>query len=171
MRIAALIIGLLVGLLLFVQSWTIGIFSETTVVDDVTASAGGAGLIMALAWLLASALVIPFPLVSTIIYGLTVPIGLFTPTGDFGDLRFHGFVAIVLTLMALFGWRGKKMDAREKLAERQRQQERDARLESLLSQQSTTTGTRIACPSCGQANSGTSRFCASCGAALNAGPA
>lgn len=166
MRIAALIVGLLVGLLLFIQSFTVGMFSETTVVDDTTAIAGGAGLFMALIWLLASALVIPFPLVSAILFGLTVPIGLFTPTGDFGDLRFHGFVAIVLTLMAFFGWRGKKKDAREKQAERQRQEERDARLESLLTQQRSGADSQVACPSCGQTNSAASRFCGSCGAAL-----
>ena len=166
MRIAALIIGLLVGLLLFIQSFTVGMFSETSVVDDTTAIAGGAGLMMALVWLLASALVIPFPLASAILYGLTVPIGLVTPTGDFGDLRFHGFVAIVLALMAFFGWRGKKKDSREKQAERQRQEERDARLENLLTQQQSAVEAQIHCPSCGQPNSATSRFCGDCGATL-----
>ena len=171
MRIAALIIGLLIGLMLFIQSFTVGMFSETTVVDDTTATAGGAGLFMALLWLLASALVIPFPLVSTILYGLTILIGLLTPTGDFADLRFHGFVAIVLTLMAFFGWRGKNKDVREKLVERQRQEQRDARLERLLTQQRTATDTQIACTSCGHSNSATSRFCGNCGAALSVGQA
>lgn len=165
MRIATLIIGLMIGFLLVLQSLTIGMFSETTIVDDTTSTAGAVGLLMALVWLAASALVIAFPLVSTILFALTAPLGLFVPTGDFGDLRFHGTVALALAVMAFFGWRGKKRDAREKRAERQRQEERDARLERLLTQQSVASS-HVVCPSCAQPTTGGSRFCGNCGAAL-----
>lgn len=55
MRVAVLIIGLLLGQMLFIQSFTVGMFSETTVVDDTTSTAGAAGLIMVFLWLLACA--------------------------------------------------------------------------------------------------------------------
>ena len=165
MRIATLIIGLMIGFLLVLQSFTIGMFSDTTIVDETTSTAGAVGLLMALMWLLASALVIAFPLASTILFGLTVLMGLFVPTGDFSDLRFHGSVAVVLTLMAFFGWRGKKRDSQEKLAERLRQEERDARFEHLFTQRAVAEG-QVVCPSCAQSTSAASRFCANCGTAL-----
>lgn len=117
MRIATLIIGLLVGLLLVLQSFTVGIFSDTTVIDDATATAGGAGLFMALIWLLASALVVPFPLASFILFLISAPIGMFTPTGEFEDLRFHGFVAALLAIMA-FGM-ARKAQGRAREAQRE----------------------------------------------------
>lgn len=159
MRIATLIIGLLMGLILLFQSWTVGVFGGMGAFDDATESAGAAGTIMALAWFLASALVIPLPLVSTVLFGLTVLIGLLTPTGDFADLRFHGVIAIGLTVMAFFGWRGKKKAKKEQLAERRRQEERDARLESLLTrQQGAPTQTEATCRHCGQPFPAGARF-------------
>lgn len=165
MRVATLIIGLLVGLLLFLQLMTIGIFQDTGAVDDTTSTAGAVGLMMALMWLLASAIVIPIPLISCLIFLLTVPMGLFVPTGEFGDLRFHGGIAIVLTIMSYFGWRGKKKDASEKRAERKRQEEHEVRLEKLLTQRADRDG-QVQCPSCGQYSATASKFCGSCGAAL-----
>lgn len=156
MRIATLIIGLLVGLLLFLQSFTVGIFSDTTVIDDATATAGGAGLFMALIWLLASALVVPFPLASFILFLISAPIGMFTPTGEFEDLRFHGFVAALLAIMALLGWRGKKVE-QEKRKERAQQAEREARMEDLMRQQ-LDAQRRVPCPSRGQLHSEHVRF-------------
>lgn len=167
MRVAVLIIGLLVGLLLFIQSWAAGALGEFADASGATETAGGAGLLMALCWLLACALVIPFPLASTIIFAVTVPIGLFTPTGDFGDLRFHGAVAVALTIMAFFGWRGKKQADEEKLEERERQRGRDERLEALLVQRhaapSKLVSSTIPCPSCGHISGPRARFCEDCG--------
>lgn len=167
MRIAVLIIGLLVGLLLFMQSWTVGALGEFADASGTTENAGGAGLVMALGWLLACALVIPFPLLSTIIFAVTVPIGLFTPTGEFGDLRFHGTVAVVLTVMSFFGWRGKRTADEEKLEERERHEARDKRLEALLvlrrAAPSAPTSSAIPCPSCGHVSGPTARFCEDCG--------
>lgn len=165
MRVATLIIGLLVGLLLFIQSSTVGIFRDTAVVNDTTSTAGGAGLIMALLWLLACALVIPFPLVSTVIFAVTIPIGLFTPTGEFADLRFHGFAAIVLTIMAAFGWRGKRKSENRERLERAQHAEHEARMEDLLRQQLAAQH-RVPCPSCGQQNPERTRFCGNCGTAM-----
>ena len=165
MRIATLIIGLLVGLLLFIQSFTMGIFSYSTVVDDTTATAGGAGLFMALLWLLACALVIPFPLVSTGLFAVSIPIGLFTPTGEFEDLRFHGFAAIVLTVMAFFGWRGKRKAENQQRLEQAQRAEHDERVEALLRQQ-VEAQHRAPCPSCNHLNGANARFCGNCRAAM-----
>lgn len=132
MRIATLIVGLLVGLMLVLQSMALGVFSAE---GSTNSEAAGAGLIMALLWLLASALVIGFPRASMVLYGLSALIGLFTPTGDFADLRFHGFVAVVLTIMAFFGWRGKKRHDENAAAEKARQIQRDAMLEQMMRSQ------------------------------------
>ncbi len=135
MRIAALIIGLLLGLLLFLQSFTIGLFRDSTVLDDTTTAAGGAGLMKALLWLLACALVIPLPQVSFPIFLLTAIIGLAVPPGEFEDIRFHGGAAILLAALAFFGWRGKRKECQTFTLEKARQEERDRRLEHLLQQQ------------------------------------
>lgn len=71
---------------------------------------------MALLWLGASAIVIPFPFVSFLLFFLTIPMGFFVPTGDYEDLRFHGGVAIVLSIMSILGWRVKRKYAAEKRA-------------------------------------------------------
>ena len=81
---------------------------------------------------LASALVIGFPRASMVLYGLSALIGLLTPTGDFADLRFHGFVAVVLTIMAFFGWRGKKRHDENAAAEKARQAFAARRLTGIL---------------------------------------
>lgn len=168
MRIAVLIIGLLPGLLLVIQSIVIGMFSESTIVDDTTSSAGAAGLLMALMWLVACALVIPFPQVSFPIFLLTAVIGLATPAGKFSDIRFHGAAAILLAGMAFLGWLGKRKERRTFLIEKARQEERDIRLETLLRQQarSAQLAVQVRCPSCERMNSAGARFCGKCGAAL-----
>ncbi len=152
MRIATLIIGLLMGLLLFLQSFTIGMFRDSRVVDEATIGAGAIGLIMALMWLLACALVIPLPQVSFPIFLLTALMGLFVPTGEFGDIRFHGIVALVLAGMAFLGWLGKRKERRTFQLERARQEERDARMEALLRQQAQAQPVQVKCPTCRRYN-------------------
>jgi hypothetical protein len=132
MRIATLIIGLMVGALLFFQSMTLGMFSSE---GSVNSDAASAGFLMALLWLLASALVIAFPRISMVLYGISALIGLLTPTGAFADLRFHGGVAVVLTVMAFFGYRGKRRHDQEVADEKARQMQRDMMLERMLRNQ------------------------------------
>lgn len=168
MRIATLIIGLLLGLMLFIQSFTVGMFSETAVVDDTTSTAGAAGLMMALLWLLACALVIPLPQVSFPIFLVSAIIGLTVPTGEFGDLRFHGAAAILLTVLAFFGWRGKRKERRTFKLEKARQEERDARMEQLLRQQvqAQQSSAQFPCPTCQRLNPVNVRYCGNCGTPL-----
>lgn len=164
-RIATLIVGLLIGLLLFIQSWLSMAFGDTSFVEEETSSAGAAGFIMALMWLLGSALVISFPRVSLALFGLSAPLGLFVPTGDFEDLRFHGAVAIVLAAMAYFGWRGKRVQDREKTTERLRQADRDA----LLVRMAQIQGQKelgYACRQCGTVNEPNVKFCRECGSSM-----
>lgn len=165
MRIATLIVGLLIGLLLFIQSWASMAFGDAGLMDEQSSTAGAAGFIMALMWLLGSALVISFPRVSIVLFGLSAPLGLFVPTGDFDDLRFHGGVAIVLAVMAYFGWRGKRVQDREKAAERQRQAERDELLATMVLSQKRLAHGHV-CQQCGTINDPGVKFCGECGAAL-----
>lgn len=143
MRIATMIVGLMVGAFLFFQSVVLGVFSSE---GSTNSEASGAGLIMAFLWLLASALVIAFPRSSMILYGLSALIGLFSPTGDFEDLRVHGFIAIALTIMAFFGYRGKKRHDEDVAAEKARQMQRDMMLEQMLRNQVATSSAPVGTP-------------------------
>lgn len=143
MRIATLIVGLLVGVMLIFQTMVAGTFSAE---GSDTSGAAAAGFVMALLWLLGSALVIAFPRVSMVLYGISALLGLFTPTGQFADLRFHGFVAIALTVMAFLGWRGKKKHDAEVAAEKARQMQRDAMLEQMMRNQAASGPAPIGTP-------------------------
>lgn len=137
MRVAVLIIGLLLGLVMFLQTVVVYAASSATEKDDLAASAA-IGVLMAIMWLVACALVIGFPMVSVVLFTLAGIFGILSAsTAEFSDLYVWGSISFVLAAMAWFGWRGKKAARREELAERQRQLDRDARLEALLTDRST----------------------------------
>ena len=69
MRLAVLIIGLLLGLLMFLQTFIVYGLSDV-VNDETNNEAAAIGVLMALLWLVACALVIAFPMVSVILFGL-----------------------------------------------------------------------------------------------------
>ena len=164
MRIAVLILGLLLGLVMFLQTFVGGILSS--IGDDETMQqAFAVGILVSLLWLVGCALVLPFPLASVISFVLAALFA-FAISGDYPDMGAWGTVALILAAMSFFGWLGKRRDRREQRAERQRQEERDARLESLLTQQQSAIEAQIHCPSCGQPNNPMSRFCGDCGATL-----
>lgn len=135
MRIATLVVGLLWGALIFVQSFGAGVFSSE---GSETSSAASSGLLVAVLWLLASALVIGFPRASIVLFGLAAVIGITSDTGAFEDLRVHGYASIFMAVLAYFGWKGKKKHDAEVASEKLRQIERDNRLEELLRQQHRT---------------------------------
>ena len=114
MRIAALIIGFVTALVLAIQAWMANTSGDLGP-DEVTSTAAGAGIMMAMTWVLASALVIPSPLASTVLFSVTAVVGLIVTTGEFGELRYYGIVAIGLAVMAFVGWR-KKLHIDEELA-------------------------------------------------------
>jgi uncharacterized membrane protein YfcA len=165
MRIAVLILGLLLGLVMFMQTFVGGILSS--IGDDETMQqAFAVGILVSLLWLAGCALILPFPLASVISFVIAALFA-FAISGDYPDMGVWGTIALILAAMSFFGWLGKRKERREKRAERQRQEERDARLESLLTQQRAAVDIQAPCPSCGQANSASSRFCGNCGAALS----
>ncbi len=133
MRIAVLIISLLLGLLLFVQSIIVYTSGNLSKAEDL-AGGGAIGLVAALLWLLGGALVIAFPAVSAGIFTLAGLLSLLGGAAGFTDLYGWAVVAFVLAVMSWFGHRGKKATRRAELAERQRQLDRDARLEALLAE-------------------------------------
>ncbi|HEV2529713.1 MAG TPA: zinc ribbon domain-containing protein [Thermomicrobiales bacterium] len=124
---------------------------------------------MALIWLVAAAFVLPLPMVSVVLFVIAGVLG-FAASGDFPDLAVWGGISLVLALLSLFGWRGKRKERRERQVERARQTERDDRMEQLLTQQrNQPTFTPVmgsACPSCGHPNPDGTRFCGNCGQTL-----
>lgn len=138
MRISVLILGLLLGLLMFFQ--TVLVYAGGSLSDDETLAGSAAiGVLMALMWLVACALVLPFPLASTVFFALAGFFGLIAAaTSDFADLYIWAAASAVLALMSFSGWRGKVRDRREAVAERQRQLTRDAQLDEMMRRQART---------------------------------
>ena len=164
MRIATLIVGLLLGLLLTVQTFAAMAVSGLND-DSATATAAAAGIVMMLLWLFGSALVIPFPMASIGLFGIAAAIGLLVPTGDFSDIRMHGIFAAVLMIMAGLGYRAKKKEDADKEAERARQSQRDALLASVAANTQRVAEQRV-CRSCGAPNAIGVKFCGECGSPM-----
>lgn len=130
MRIAVLILGLLLGLLMFLQTLFVYGLSDA-LNDEASAQASAIGVVMALLWLVACAFVLPFPLVSVVAFAIAGLFG-FAASGEFPDLAIWGSVSVVLAVMSIFGWRGKRKQDREVRAEKARQAERDAMLAQMV---------------------------------------
>lgn len=130
MRIAVLILGLLLGLLMFLQTLLVYGLSDA-LNDEASAQASAIGVVMALLWLVACAFVLPFPLVSVVAFAIAGLFG-FAASGEFPDLAIWGGVSVVLAVMSIFGWRGKRKHDREVRAEKARQAERDAMLAQMV---------------------------------------
>jgi len=133
MRVTVLILGLLLGLVMFLQ--TMLVYGLSNAVDDTnSASAGAVGVLMALMWLVACAFVMPLPMVSVIVFAIAGLFG-FAASGEFPDLGIWGGISLVLAVLSFFGWRGKRKDTRERQEEKARQAERDRMLEDMLRRQ------------------------------------
>jgi len=118
MRIAVLILGLLLGAVMFLQTFLANVLGSATDDEGVT-TAASVGLFMALLWLVACALVIPAPLVAVGIFVLAGILG-FAASGEFPDLAVWGGVSIVLAFFSFLGWRGKRRgDIKERLRDEQ----------------------------------------------------
>lgn len=164
MRVAVLILGLIAGLLMFLQ--TLIVYAGSSVAEQENMQgAAVVGVLMALFWLIACAFVIPLPIVSVVLFTLAGLLG-FMASGDFPDLGWWGGISLVLAVLSLLGWMGKRKERRLFKVEREQQEARDARLEALLQQQAQTTTASTVCPSCSRANPAGTRFCGNCGTAL-----
>ena len=185
MRIAVLILGLLLGLLMFFQTFVVYALSGAASQQSMS-EAGAVGLLMAVLWLIACALVIPIPLVSTIVFLVAGLLGVAAAgSSKFSDLSIWGGISFILAVLSFIGWVGKRRG--ERRAE-QRHQEllAAARGGSLNSPNftqpltmSTAQGSPAAagivnqplgqvvgpyCTNCGTQNPVAARFCANCGA-------
>src|SRR4051794_19130195 len=98
MRIAVLILGLVLGGIMFFQTFLVTSLSGLSKTPGATYSAGSTGLVMAILWLIAVALVIPVPLVSVIAFVLAGILGYANST-HFPDLAVWGGASLVLALL------------------------------------------------------------------------
>jgi hypothetical protein len=166
MRLAVLIIGLLLGPLMFLQTFVVNVLSDAGNNEE-TEQAAAIGVAMALLWLAACAFVLPFPMVSTLLFAVAGLFGLMAAaTSEFVDLYIWGGISFALTWLSFIGWLGKRKDRRESAAERQRQLVRDERMEALLRQQASFPNF---CPVCRFRNEPDARICTDCGAPLTPG--
>jgi len=168
MRIAVLIIGLLLGLLMFLQTFVVAAQGDAAN-DDKTSEAAAVGLLMALLWLAACALVIGFPRVSIVLFAIAGLLG-FAASGNFSDLAIWGGASFVLAGMSFLGHRGKrKQQAKER--ERDEMIRQGALAQQQLVHQFATQGSSAfaqerPCNQCGVPNNANARFCGNCGVAL-----
>lgn len=119
MRIAVLVLGLILGAIMFVQTFLVYVLSGVAN-DAASGSASAIGLFMALLWLIAVALVLPLPLVSTIVFVLAGLLG-FGMSAQFPDLSVWGGASLVLAVLSFGGWLGKRRDDARKRADRENQ--------------------------------------------------
>ena len=105
MRIAVLIIGLCLTMLVGLQSCAVSLGGDVS--DRTDLSEGGAvGILIAFLFVLGSAFSLALPKVSTGLFGLAALLGLLVAgTTGFRDMYFWGGVAAVLAVMSYFGVR------------------------------------------------------------------
>ena len=125
MRIAVLIIGLVLGLALFMQSCAVAVGGS--IAEDLSTSArekaenedlaggGGIGVLAALLWLIAAAFVLAKPKVATIMFGIAALLCAIGGSTGFSDLFIWAIVSLIL---AVLSWRGiiekEKKDAEDR---------------------------------------------------------
>lgn len=130
MRIAVLIIGLLLGLLMSIQSIAVAMVGAG---DD--SIAGAIGVIAAVLWLSGCGFVMGFPKVSANIFLITASLCLLGATIGFGALYMWSIAALSLMAMSSFGWREKRKEDYERSVEQERQCQRDMMLERMMQKQ------------------------------------
>lgn len=186
MRFVVLILGLLLGALMFVQTFAVYALSGVAN-DERTSQAGAVGLFMALIWLVASALVLAAPFLSTLAFALAGLLGLSAAT-TFPDLEIWGGASVVLSGMSLLAWIAKRRTARRETRRQALEAQRHSELLAAVSSSPLAVDAAfrlddpgvsllppgdaqdVRCSSCGAANRQGSRFCGDCGAALGARP-
>lgn len=111
MRVAVLILGLVLGAFMLFQTFAVYALSGATS-DKTSSGAGAIGILMALLWLIACALVIPLPQISVVPFAVAGVLGIAAAsTSKFHDLQIWGIISLVLALLSFFGWRSKRKDA------------------------------------------------------------
>lgn len=157
MRIAVLIVGLILGAVVFVQAALVNGLSKVAN-DQATEQAGAVGVFVAFLWLIACATVLPLPRVALALFAAAGVFGL-AVSGDYPDMAVWGVVSFGLAVMSYFGYRGKRRD----------QAKQALLLEAAHAQIRLAGGTpspasaSAGCGVCGAANPPGFRFCSSCG--------
>lgn len=125
MRVAILILTLIVGALLFVQTFLVYSLSGVTQ-DETTASAGAVGLLIALLWLVAAAFIIGVPLIAAIAFVLAGILAVaMAASSNFTDLTIWGVASFVLAGLSFIAMLTKRRGERRTVRQ---QAERDERL-------------------------------------------
>lgn len=109
MRIAVLIIGLCLMLIVGLQSCVVSMGGSLADRETVSA-AGGVGILVALLFALGSAFVMAFPKVSAGIFALAALLA-FGFAAEFSDLKVWGVVSLALAVMSFLGSRELKKKA------------------------------------------------------------
>lgn len=129
MRIAVLVIGLFLGVIVFLQACTATALSGVAESEDSTA----AGVFVPLFFVVGSAFALRHPKVS--VWAFIIAAGwafLVAASSIYQDMWVWGFLSIILAIMSWFGHRGKLEEDREAMAEKQRQMNRDRMLEEMM---------------------------------------
>jgi hypothetical protein len=129
MRIAVMVISLILGLFVFLQSCVASVASDVSNTEDSTA----AGVLVPFLWLLGGAFVLRHPKVSTVMFAIAAAFALLVATSSiYEDMYVWSVVSAVLAVMSFFGHRQKLDEDREKMAEKDRQMQRDRMLEEMM---------------------------------------
>lgn len=160
MRIAAMVVGILFAIWFFFEAVLITGLSNAGG-DDQQATAAAGGVVVAILIGLGAVLALSVPHISMVLFVLGGLVSLLAGAGGYTNHYVYAFFGFMLAAFAFFGRRGQLNERREKAAERQRQEDRDNRLETMVYQQGL-----VSCPSCGHRNEPRSAFCGSCGKAM-----
>jgi Flp pilus assembly protein TadB len=166
MRIATLIVGLLIGIPFAVSTVMVNLEAQSANGGSSTPEAAW-GFMAAVIWLLACAVVMPWPGAAAVLFAMSALLCL-AFYDDYPDLAIWGALAVVMTALSFLGWRGKRKERQTFKLEKARQDERDVRMEQLLRQQvhAQQATAQVPCPSCQRMNPASVRFCGNCGTAL-----
>ena len=105
MRIAVLIIALILGFIVGLQSCTVAGLSGITQ-NETTSQAASMGVFVALLFIIGAAFSLNLPKISVGAFGLAAVFAFgANAIGDFGDMQVWGFVAVILGAMSYFGVR------------------------------------------------------------------
>jgi hypothetical protein len=108
MKIATGIIGIILGILVLLQSCTVGVGGGLAN-DQATSDAGAVGMLAAMLFFVGGAFAFALPVVSMVVFTLAGIIAISAAaTSQFGDLNIWGIIALILAVFAFFAWRSDK---------------------------------------------------------------
>jgi len=160
-KIAVLILGLILGAIMLIQSLLVAGLAGAA--DDAESTAAGiGGVMMAFLWLVAVALVFSVPLVSMALFGLAALLG-FAFASAYGSLSVWAVVSLILGAFSFFAWRGKRRDEVRRRVEHQGQLQVAVASGLAAASVAPPTGRTATCPQCDTTSPASVRFCPNCG--------